>query len=75
MIAEIEFIPVPADESLYNEDTQYLAMDANGQFHTAKWNGETLLLDGTEDAEAEEVEDVDIVLIGILPDLDVPDSI
>jgi hypothetical protein len=78
MIIEVDLIPVPADTSLYDEEAQYIAVDSDGNYHTAKWDGEQLLLDGAtsdEVGEDEGGEDVDIVLIGVAPDLDLPTTI
>ena len=78
MIAELEFIPLPANTELFEENVQYIVLDSDQEYHIARWDGEQFLLDGaTTDAaaDAEEAEDVDIVLIALLPVFELPTSL
>lgn len=76
MIAELDFMPLPADTSLFEENVQYAVIDRDNDYHIARWDGEQFLLDGAEvDAEAEEAEDVDIVLIALLPVFELPTTL
>lgn len=80
--AEIELIPFPADTTLLEEGVAYLAIDAEGKPHIAHWNGEELILDngelyaeGADPGHEPEHEEVDIVMIGIVPGIDLPETI
>jgi hypothetical protein len=78
MIAELDFVPLPADTSLFEENVQYIVIDRDNDYHVARWDGEQFLLDGsTTDADegAEEAEDVDVVLIALLPVFELPTSL
>jgi len=79
MIIELELIPFPADESLIIEGEQYLAIDSEGKHHTLQRQGEHLMLDGagepaTEDEE-NDMELLDIVWIGVLPEIERPTTL
>jgi len=73
---EVTLSPMPADDTLFQDDVQYLAVDKDGQYHIARWNGESFTVGGPDDeGDAEDDEDLELSMIGALPDIEVPDSI